>query len=79
MIKTIFEEKYDAGVAVGEAKGEAKWKADALLKVLRARFNKVPKETEKRISQMTDPIALDSWTAYAATCQSMNEFVEAFR
>jgi len=83
MIKTIFEEREEVaearGVAVGEAKSEAKWKADALLKVLRARFNRVPKETEKRILQMTDAIALDSWTAYAATCKSMDEFVEAFR
>jgi len=79
MIKTIFEEREEVAEARGEARSEAKWKADALVKVLRARFNRVPKETEKRILQMTDAIALDSWTAYAATCKSMDEFVEAFR
>jgi len=79
MIKTIFEEKYDAGVAAGETKWKAEGKAETLLKILRERFNRIPKETEKRISQMTDPIALDSWAIQAATCQSMDEFVEAFR
>ena len=75
MIKTIFEEKYDAGIVEGEARG----KADTLLKILRARFNKVPKETEKAIRQMTDPIALDSWAVQAATCQSIDEFARALK
>jgi len=75
MIKTIFEEKYDAGIADGEVKG----KAELLLKILREKFSRVPKETEKAICQMTDPIALDSWAVRAATCKSMGEFVEAFR
>jgi len=71
MIKTIFEEREE----VAEARG----KAGTLLEILRARFNKVPKETEKAIRQMTDPIALDSWAVQAATCQSMNEFAEALK
>ena len=75
MIKSILDEKYDAGVA----DGEIKWKADTLLKILRGKFGKVPKETEKAISQMTDPIALDSWAIHAATCQSMKEFAEALK
>jgi hypothetical protein len=83
MRKTAFEEKFDEGVAVGEergeARGEVKWKAEALLNVLRARFNRVPKETEKAIRRMTDTIALDSWTAHAATCQSVKEFADALK
>ena len=75
MIKTIFDKKIDEGIALGEAK----WKADTLLKILRGKFGKVPKETEKAISQMTDPIALDSWAIHAATCQSMDEFAKALR
>jgi len=79
MIKTIFEEKYEAGVAAGETKWKAEGKAETLLKILRERFNRIPKETEKSIRQMTDPIALDSWAVQAATCKSMNEFAEALK
>ena len=83
MIKTIFEEREDIGraqgIAIGEANSKIKWKADTLLKILRGKFHKVPKETEKAILRMTAPIALDSWAIRAATCQSMDEFVEAFR
>jgi hypothetical protein len=75
MIKSIFDEKYDAGVVEGEARG----KAETVLTVLRARFRRVPKEVEKTIRQMTDPIALDSWAAYAATCQSLDEFATALK
>jgi len=49
------------------------------LKILRGKFGRVPKETEKAISRMTDPIALDSWAVHAATCQSMKEFAEALK
>ena len=58
---------------------KAKGKAETLLKILRGKFNKVPKETEKAISQMTDPVALDSWAVHAATCQSIEEFAQALK
>jgi len=67
------------GEARGEARGKAEGKAEAVLTVLRARFKQVPKVTESAIRQMSDPIALDSWSAYAATCQSMDEFVAALK
>ena len=79
MIKTIFDEREDIGEARGIAKGKAEGKAETLVKVLRARFHRVPKETEKAILAMTDPIALDSWAVHAATCQSMQEFAEALK
>jgi hypothetical protein len=50
-----------------------------VLTVLRARFQRVPKDVEKMIRAMTDPIALDSWAAHAATCSSMDEFIRALR
>jgi len=69
--------------AEGIAEGEAKWKAEAgrnmVLAVLRAKFKKVPKEVEKAILAMNDPIALESWAVQAATCQSMDEFAVALR
>ena len=83
MIKTIFEEKFDEGVAVGEARGEArgiiKKGREVLLKILRKKFNKVPRDVENTISKMTDPVALDSWAEHALDCQSMAEFAKAVR
>jgi hypothetical protein len=67
------------GEAMGAVRGKAEGKIETLLKVLRARFKKVPKETENLIRQMTDPIALDSWAVHAATCGSMSEFTAALK
>ncbi len=77
MMKTIFEEKYDQGVAEGEARGKAEGKAEAVLTFLRVRFNQVPQEVEDAIRKMNDPTALDSWTAHAATCKTLEEFEKA--
>ena len=79
MIKTIFEEKYDAGKAKGKAEEKIETSRNLILTVLRARFGKVTKVIEKEIRQMNDPIALESWAAQAATCQSLEEFAEALR
>ena len=65
--------------AEGEARGEARGKIETLLKILRARFRRVPAETERGIRQMTDPVALDSWAVHAATCSSLDEFVQALK
>jgi len=83
-LDAYFYEKYGAtyiaiGEAQGEARGETKGKIETLLKILRARFRRVPAETEKVIRQMTDPIALDSWAVHAATCSSLDEFVQALK
>jgi len=78
MIKTIFEEKYDAGKAEGVAIGEAKGKAEAgreiILESIRERFGKVPKSIEKAINQMNDPIALKSLAVRTANCKTLDEF-----
>jgi predicted transposase/invertase (TIGR01784 family) len=63
----------------GKTEGIAIGKIEAVLTVLRTRFHKVPKDVEKAVRQMTDPVALDSWTAHAATCKTMDEFAEALR
>ena len=73
------EARGEAQKAIAVAQGEARGKAEAVLTVLRARFKQVPKVTESAIRQMSDSIALDSWAAYAATCQSMDEFVAALK
>ncbi|MGL4944295.1 MAG: Rpn family recombination-promoting nuclease/putative transposase [Thermoguttaceae bacterium] len=61
----------------GLAEGEARGKVDALRHVLVARFQKVPKRIDDRISQIGDLVVLDSLTVAAATCQSLAEFEEA--
>ena len=75
MIKSIFDEKYDTGFA----DGRVEQRKDTLLKILRKKFSKVPRDVENTIRKMTDPVSLDSWAEHAAICQSMNEFAEAIR
>jgi hypothetical protein len=89
MIKSIFDEKEAIGeargVALGEARGIALGEArgatgkgrSMLLTFLRAKFRKVPKTIENAIGKMTDPVALESLAAIAATCESLDEFAEA--
>jgi len=76
---TTFEKWSAERKSVWQADAVVKDRAEMILKILQARFNKVPNETEKTIRQMTDPIALDSWAVQAATCQSMDEFAEALK
>jgi hypothetical protein len=75
----FFRERYAPLIAEGRAVEKIEAKAEAILIVLRERFKKVPKATEIAIRQLRDPVALDSWTAYAASCQSMDEFVAALK
>ena len=58
---------------------KAEGKAETVLTVLRARFKKVPKKVEKAIHAMTDSIALESWAATAATCDTMDEFADMLK
>ena len=76
---TMLEKWTAEAIAKGEAKWKAEGKAEAVLTVLRTRFRKIPKEIEQAIRQIIDPIALDSWTAQATTCQSLDEFAEALK
>ena len=61
----------------GKTEGKTETGRSMVLTVLRARFQDVPQEVESAIRQMSDPIALDSWAAQAATSLSMEEFAEA--
>ena len=79
MIKTLYETKYDEGVAVGKAENVAGAKADTVLTFLRAKFKRIPKGIEKSIRQMSDPIALDSLAAHIVNCESLDEFAKELR
>ena len=77
--KGISQIAWEGGVAAGEVKGRVEGKVETLLKILRTRFCRIPKDVEKTILSMTDPVALDSYAVHAATCQSMAEFSQAVR
>ena len=74
MIKTIFEEKYDAGKAEGEAKGSTETAREIILESIREKFGKVPKNIERAINQMNDPIALKSLAVRTGNCKTLAEF-----
>jgi hypothetical protein len=83
MIKTIFEEKFDAGRAEGRAEGKAKWKAEAkaeaVLTILRTKYKRIPKGIEKAVLAMTDLIVLESLVAHATDSVSLDEFATALQ
>jgi hypothetical protein len=83
MITMIFEDKFLEGVAVGETRGiaigEGKWKAEGIVTVLKSRFGKVPTRIVKLVGSYSDPIVLESWLGFAATCKSLKEFEEALK
>ena len=71
MVKTTAEELL--------IQGETKAARSMVLTILRARFQDIPQGVESVIRQMSDPVALDSWAAQAATSLSMEEFAEALK
>ena len=83
MSKTIFDKKFDEGVAVGEVRGKAEGIAEGeknmLLKVLQAKFHKVPKKIENTIRAMTDTIALESLAVHVTNCDSLDEFAKTLK
>jgi len=54
--------------------GEVKAGRELILEFLRGRFGEVPKNIEKTVNQMNDPIALKSLAARTASCKTLEEF-----
>ena len=79
MRKTIFEEKYDAGRAVGKAEEKTETGRNMVLVALRRKFGKVPKGIEKAILAMSDPVALESLLEHAIDSKTLDEFATALR
>jgi len=63
---------WEGGVAAGETKASR----EMLLEFLRGKFGKVPKNIERAINQMNDPIALKSLAARTGSCKTLGEFAE---
>jgi len=84
MIKTIFDEKYEAGVAIGIEKGIEKernaWTTDkfeTLLRILTKRFGDVPPTIREKLHTIQDLDVLGQLTDVALDCQSLDEFEKA--
>jgi hypothetical protein len=60
----------------GRAEGKAELGREMLIEFLQGRFGKVPKNIERAINQMNDPIALKSLAARTANCKTLAEFAE---
>jgi len=84
-LDAIFRERNSAtliaeGKAIGIAEGKAEEKTvtarEMLLEFLRGKFGKVPKNIERAINQMNDPIALKSLAARTGNCKTLGEFAD---
>jgi hypothetical protein len=67
--KTFVEKIHDQGIAEGEAKG----KAEAVLKLLDARHLAPSKEQRQQVTSCTDAAQLDRWFDRAITAATANE------
>jgi hypothetical protein len=67
--KTFVERIHDEGIAEGEAKG----KAEAVLKLLVARHLAPTPEQRQRVTACTDPAQLDLWFDRAITAGTAAE------
>ena len=70
MIKSVFDEKVDEGIARGEVKAGR----NMVLKALRKKFKKIPKKIEQSVLAMSDPIALESLLEHVFDSNTLDEF-----
>jgi N-acetyl-gamma-glutamylphosphate reductase len=66
MVKTIFEEKYDAGKTEGQVL--------SVQRVLNARFHTVTSKVQKQLSAITDVSRLENLVGQAAVCPTLKDF-----
>ena len=71
MAKTMAEELWVGG----KTEGKTEAGREIILEILREKFGKVPKNIERAINQMNDPIALKSLAARTGNCKTLDEFV----
>ena len=53
---------------------EVEARRNMILEFLRGRFGRIPKNIEKAVNQMNDPIALQSLAARTGSCTTLDEF-----
>jgi len=71
-----FRERYAPLIAEGKAEEKTVTAREMLLEFLRGKFGKVPKNIERAINQMNDPIALKSLAARTGNCKTLAEFAD---
>ncbi len=59
--------------------GETKAGRNMVLTALRTKFGEVPKEVEKSVLGMSDPVALESLLAQVIQCDTLNEFADLLK
>ena len=70
MLAKTMERKYDEIAARGKAEG----KAEAIIRVLSARFKPVDAGLEQSIRAISDLARLDDLVTHSGTCVSLEEF-----
>ena len=75
-VTDLVRRNVEQGIAMGEAKSEAKWKASAVLEFLDARNVVVPEEHQRRIATCTDPDVIRRWIRKAAVLTRVDELFE---
>ena len=73
MAQTTAEFLIEQGKAEGKAEGIAEGKQDAVLKLLRLRFQDVPEVLSREISNIHNITRLDTLLEQAMTAQSLEE------
>jgi len=80
MIKTIFDEKYEAGIATGFEKASNAWATDKIenvLQILTRRIGDVPSSVRDKLHAIHDIDVLGQLTNVAWDCQTFTEFESA--
>lgn len=78
-INTARAEGLAEGLAEGEAKGKAEGEVQMLLRVLQARFGKVPADISHKISAIQGTAKLNKLADVAATCGTLEDFVKKLK
>ena len=73
MTVTFAQHWREEGIAIGEAKGQAK----SAVMVLESRFGEIPASIQKKLMNLRDASRLGEILKLAATCQSLKEFQKA--
>ena len=73
MAEYLMEQGEKRGEKRGETRGETRAKREAVLKLLRFRFNTVPESVARRITSMRSLSRLDSLFEKAATAQTLDD------
>ena len=79
MAKTTAQELTWEDRVEGRAEGKIEADRNMVLKALRAKFKRVPKDIERSVLGMSDPIALESLLEQAIQSDTLAEFAEVFR